>query len=62
MSEMRVVSKKGKVLKYMSIRDIMETMESIVRITYSGRYGNVITEMGPVQRDIIDAFGVELNT
>ena len=62
MSEMRVVSKKGKVLKYMSIKDIMETMESIVRITYSGRYGNVITEMGPLQRDIIDAFGVELNT
>jgi transposase len=62
MSKMREVAKKTKTLKYMSVRDIMEAMESVVRITYSGRYGSVITEMGPLQRDILDAFGVELKT
>jgi transposase len=62
MSKMREVAKKTKALKYMSVRDIMEAMESVVRITYSGRYGSVITEMGPLQRDISDAFGVDLNS
>jgi transposase len=61
MSKIREVAKQTKELQYMLIRDIMEAMESVVRITYSGRYGNVITEMGPLERDILGVFGVELN-
>jgi transposase len=60
MSEMRKVAKQTKKLKYMSVRDIMEALESVVRITYSGRYGNVITKMGPLERYILSAFGVDL--
>jgi transposase len=62
MSMVREVAKKTKGLKYMSVREIMEAMESVVRITYSGRYGSVITEMGPLQQNIIEAFGVELKS
>ncbi len=63
-SKIRMIAKKSnhKDVKYMSVREIMEAMESIVRITYSGRYGAVISEAGPLQRAIQEAFGVCGNT
>jgi hypothetical protein len=38
----------------------MEEMETLVRIKYSKRYGEVYTETTPIQRRIMDVFGVEL--
>jgi hypothetical protein len=35
-------------------------METIVMIKYSGRYGHSVTEAGPLQREIMTAFGVDL--
>jgi hypothetical protein len=61
-SRVRMVAKNCEGLKYMSVREIMEAMESVVRITYSGRYGSLVTETGPVQKKIIEAFGLELKT
>jgi hypothetical protein len=29
---------------------------------FSGRYGHIVSEAGPLQRDIMTAFGVELPT
>jgi transposase len=57
-SKIRMVAKESKDLRYLSVREIMEAMESIVRITYSGRYGSAISENGPLQRSIIEAFGL----
>ena len=54
------VAKQNKKLRSMTVREIMEAMESIVRITYSGRYGSTISEIAPLQKDIIDAFGLGL--
>jgi transposase len=62
LSKIRVVIKGCKELQYKSPREIMETMESIVRITYSGRYGSIISETGPLQEKIIEVFGVNLKT
>jgi transposase len=45
-------------LKNLTIREIMDAMESIVEVRYSGRYGKIITESGPLQRNIMDAFSV----
>ena len=62
LSRMRVVLKENKELRYKSPREIMEAMESIVRITYSGRYGSIISETGPLQQKIIEVFGLDLKT
>ncbi|MDR1439433.1 MAG: transposase [Clostridiales bacterium] len=60
LSRIRMLTKENKELRYKSPREIMEAMESVVRITYSGRYGSTISETGPLQRSIIDTFGIEL--
>lgn len=49
---------KHKELKNLTVREIMELLEPIVRIKYSGRYGQLYTEMGPKQRSIMNAFAV----
>ena len=56
LSRIRTVIKENKELRYKSPREIMEAMESIVRITYSGRYGSIISETGPFQQKIIEVF------
>jgi hypothetical protein len=55
-------AKKNKEMRFLTVREVMEALECIVRITYSGRYGSTISEIAPLQRDIIDAFGLELDT
>ena len=57
-SRIRMVEKNTADFRYMSVREIMEAMETVVRITYSGRYGCTISEIGPVQQKIIDTFGL----
>jgi len=54
------VAKQNKEMRYLTVREIMEAMECVVRITYSGRYGSTISEIAPLQQDIINAFGLEL--
>jgi transposase len=56
------VAKQNKDLRFMTVREIMEAMECIVRITYSGRYGSTISEIAPLQQDIINAFDLKLDT
>jgi hypothetical protein len=47
-------------LKNLTVRETMETLESFIRIKYTGRHGQVYTEMGPKQRKILEAFAVNL--
>lgn len=62
MSKIRMTIKKHRELQYLSVREIMEAMEPIVRITYSGRYGSTISETGPLQKTIMEAFGLDVKT
>jgi transposase len=52
----------NKKMPFMTVREIMEAMECIVRITYSGRYGSTVSEVAPLQRDIASAFGLVLDS
>jgi transposase len=52
--------RKDNELKNYTVREIMELLEAIVRIKYSGRYGQFYAEMGPKQRKILSAFGVPI--
>jgi transposase len=55
------IAKQNKELRLMTVREIMEALECIVRITYSGRYGCTISEMAPLQKDIVEAFGLNIS-
>ena len=59
-SSIRTKKQADKKLKYMTAREIMEEMETLVKIKYSNRYGQVFTETTPVQRKIIDVFDIKL--
>ena len=59
-SEIRQTTKKHEQLKYLTVRDVMEQMETILQIKCSGRYGQVLTEISPPQHKILKAFGVVL--
>jgi len=52
----RNISKKDKILKNLTVREIMEHMETLVKIKFSGRYGQLYTETDPIQRRIMDVF------
>ena len=45
-------------LRNLTVREVMEDMEALVRISCSGRYGQLYTETGPLQRKIMEVFGL----
>lgn len=49
-------------LKHLTVREVMEEMETLTRIKYSNRYGQVFTETTPMQRHIMKAFNLEIPT
>ena len=59
-SEIRKVTRGNEKLKNLTVRDVMEQMETLTRVKFSKRYGQVYTETTPLQRDIMLAFDVSL--
>lgn len=49
-------------LKYLTVREVMEEMETLTQIKYSNRYRQIFTETTPLQRRIMQTFKVELPT
>ena len=49
-------------LKHMTVREVMEEMETLCRVTYANRYGQLYTEMNKGQRLIAEKFGVSIPT
>lgn len=62
LTKVRLIIKRSKELKNLTVREVMEAMETITEIKYSGRYGSLITEAGLLQREIMAAFGLPPET
>ena len=60
--QIRNTTRDDKTLRNLTVREVMEDMETLVRITYEGRYGQLYTETSPIQRKIMEAFGLTLPT
>jgi transposase len=60
--QVRNISKADKTLRNLTVREIMEQMETLVRIKFSGRHGQLLTEAGPLQRKIMEVFGLPMPT
>lgn len=61
-SRIRNVIQADKILRNLTVREVMEDMETLVQIRYSHRYGQLYTETNPIQRKIMVAFNVTLPT
>ena len=61
-SEIRQITKLNDQLKYLSVREVMEQMETLSEIKYSGKRNGMLTETSPLQRQILKAFEVALPT
>jgi hypothetical protein len=60
MNEIRKTTMEDKVLRHLTVRETMDEMETLCRITYANRRGQLLTEMNKIQRRIVDVFGVKL--
>ena len=49
-------------LKYLTVRELMEEMETLTKIKYSNHYGQIFTETTPMQRHVLEVFGIGLPT
>lgn len=61
-SSIRSEIQKDEKLKYLTAREVMEEKETMVKVKYAKRYGQVFTESTPIQRRIVDVFGINLPT
>ncbi len=52
----RNTTREDKILRNLTVREVMEEMETLSKITYSNRYGQLYTETSPIQRNIMAAF------
>ena len=58
----RNVPNRNDELKYLSVRKVMEQMETLSEIKYTGKCRGMLTETSPLQRQILEAFEVALPT
>jgi transposase len=59
-SQMRKIIAAHEDIKDLTVREVMENMECIVKLTCSGQYKKVYSETYPIQRKIMDAFELKL--
>jgi hypothetical protein len=57
----RDMRKNGLIEKY-TVRELLEEMETLSKVRYSGKYGHILTEVTKPQRQILESLGVDLPT
>ena len=62
LSKVRLVKNQHHKLRHLTVREIMEFMETITEIRLSNKQRSIITEAGPTQRNIMEHFGVSRKT
>ena len=58
MSALRKSMNESESLASLTVRELLETMESYVKITYTGRYGCIYTELTKRQRILLDSLSI----
>lgn len=53
MSGLRKEMRKSTLIKNYTVRELLKEMETLTKITYSGRYGHILTELTKPQQDIL---------
>lgn len=59
-NQIRSIIQEDKILRNLTVREVMENMETLVQVKYSNRYGQLYTETNPIQCKIIEVFGITI--
>ena len=60
MSALRKEMRKSSLIKQYTVRELLQEMETLTKVRYSGKYGHILTEMTKPQREILTGLNIEL--
>ena len=60
MSALRQELRTSGLIKQYTVRELLQEMQTLTQIRYSGRYGSILTEPTKAQRDILQALKINL--
>ena len=52
--------RKSKLIERYTVRELLQEMETFVKVQYSGKYGYIFTEVTKPQREILKSLNIEL--
>jgi len=61
-SALRKEMRAANLIKQYTARELLQEMETLTKIQYSGKYGHILTELTKQQREILKALNIELPT
>lgn len=59
-SALRKEMRKSVLIERYTVRELLEEMETLVKVKYSGKYGYILTEVTKPQREILEHLALEL--
>lgn len=59
-SALRKEMRKSVLIERYTVRELLEEMETLTKVTYSGKYGHILTEVTKPQREILENLAIEL--
>jgi transposase len=59
-SAIRKEMRKSVLIERYTVRELLEEMETLTKVTYSGKYGHILTEVTKPQREILENLEIEL--
>jgi transposase len=59
-SAIRKEMRKSVLIERYTVRELLEEMETLTKVTYSGRYGHILTEVTKPQREILENLSIKI--
>ncbi len=59
MSDLRRKMRRSKLIEKYTVRELLQEMETLTKVKYSGKYGHIITEVTKPQREILKDLGIQ---
>lgn len=60
MSALRKEMRKSDLIKRYTVRELLQEMETLTKVKYSGKYGHILTEVTKPQREILKGLNITL--
>ncbi len=58
MSALRAEMRKSKLIERYTVRELLQEMETLTKVKYSGKYGHILTEVTKPQREILNGLNI----
>lgn len=62
MSALRREMRKTGLIERYTVRELLQEMETLTKVKYSGKYGHILTEVTKQQREILKSLNIQLST